>query len=261
MNDPSPAIVVGVDGSVASRAAASWAVAEAQNRGVPLRLVTVVRDATQRCRAEEALRLARGAVENRALPVSFEEVTRYGDALLVLLEESSTATMICVGTSREIGTPLGVTATTLVERAHCDVAVIRPEGAAGDWVGGVIAVVLDDDPDNDAVVRRAMIEGRLRNATVRQIDRRQNSWVRHFPDVHVEVVAAGTGRCTNRSEDRGLPQLAVVDQSESARGLTATVTPNCHPIRLLSTVPARRLSPPHLITIGLRTTALPSARP
>ena len=93
---------------------------------------------------------------------------------------------------------------------------------------GVIAVVLNDEPDNDEVVHYAMEEGRRRNATVRQIDRRPNSWVRRYPDVPVQVVAAGTG-VKFFENHRSAIELAVVGGAD-ANQIAEHATPNCHPI-------------------------------
>lgn len=226
------AVVVGVDGSPQARAAVSWAVDEARDRDRPMRLVAVVDDQTRihsQGQAQDALRLASAAIENQPVPVPFDEVVRFGSAPSVLLEESRLAAIICVGSAVRKCAPLGVTATTLAERAHCPVAVIRNTDAFTVRGGGVVAVVLDDEPDNDAVVHQAMREGRLRHATVRQIDRRLHSWVRRFPDVHVDIVAAGTGPGTRDSHDRELPQLAVLGRHDAA-SVAGIVTPNCHPI-------------------------------
>ena len=57
----------------------------------------------------------------------------------------------------------------------------------------MIAVVLNDEPDDDEVVYLAMEEARRRRATVRQIDRRLDSSVRRYPDVPVQMIAAGSG--------------------------------------------------------------------
>ena len=147
----------------------------------------------------------------------------------MLLEESRSAAIVCVGSGFREGAPLGVTATTLAERAHCPVAVIRNTDAFTVRGDGVVAVVLDDEPDNDAVVYQAMREGRLRHATVRQIDRRLDSWVRRFPDVRVDIVAAGMGSGTRDSHHRDPPQLAVLGRRDAA-SVAGVVTPNCHPI-------------------------------
>ena len=232
MDDFKAAVVVGVDGSPPARAAVSWAVAEARDRDVPLCLVAVVDDHTRihdQERAQDALRLACAAIESQSASVPFDEVIRFGSAPTVLLEESRSAAIVCVGSGFREGAPLGVTATTLAERAHCPVAVIRNTDAFTVRGDGVVAVVLDDEPDNDAVVYQAMREGRLRHATVRQIDRRLDSWVRRFPDVRVDIVAAGMGSGTRDSHHRDPPQLAVLGRRDAA-SVAGVVTPNCHPI-------------------------------
>jgi nucleotide-binding universal stress UspA family protein len=228
MSNASCPVVVGVDGSPTSRAAACWAVAEARDRGVPMRLVAVIdEDRRSRWSAQEALRLACGDVEDLSATVHFETVVRRGSVPEILLQESQSAALICVGTHQRTGEPLGRIATALAEGAHCGVAIISSCDAETD--GGVIAVVLDDEPDNHAVVHQAMREGRLRHSTVRQVDRRVDSWARRFPDVHVETVAAGLGWSAGESRDHRLPNLAVLGRKDAAH-VAGVVTPNCHPI-------------------------------
>ncbi|RFZ52466.1 Universal stress protein [Mycobacterium marinum] len=107
-------------------------------------------------------------------------------------------------------------------------AVIRtnPDGSPTEL--GVIAVVLNDDADNDEVVHAAMEEGRRRHAVVRQIDRRLDSWVRRYPDVPVQVVASGTGARSVENHSSAI-DLAVVGEAD-ADELPGLTTPNCHPI-------------------------------
>lgn len=232
MTDDTRPIVVGVDGSAPALAAVKWAVAEALELATSLRLVAVVDDADSpnaEGHAEEALRVARGAVDNQPIPVSSEEVIRHGIIAVALLQESHSAVMICVGSAHRSGAPLGPIVTTLAENAPCSVAIIRTDGNQKSLDDGVIAVVLDDEPDNDAVVHKAMKEGRLRHATVRQVDRRTNSWVRRFPDVRVETVAAGTASGAGRPHGGQLPQLAVVGQRDAA-DIVDAVDLDCHPI-------------------------------
>jgi hypothetical protein len=141
--------------------------------------------------------------------------------------------MVCIGEPAPnpmSGKLFGALAAALFEHARCPVAVIRSDSAGLTRDGGVVSVVLDDEPDNDAVVHLAMQEGRLRKATVRQIDRRVDSWIRRYPDVHVEVVGSGTGRRYRRTDNEADgTQLAVVGDSDAAQIGTLAV-PNCHPI-------------------------------
>lgn len=235
-------VVVGINGSQAAVNAAKWAIDEAISRQMPLRLVYVVRrsgDAAASApasdweleRGEMALSQADCAVQNAGRPIEVETAILSGDPVEVMINESHDAALVCVGTARRGWAAdglLGPTAAGLVARAHCPVAVIRtnPDGSPTDV--GVIAVVLNDDPDNDEVVHQAMEEGRRRHAVVRQIDRRVDSWVRRYPDVPVQIVAAGTGAkgAENHSSAIG---LAVVGQAD-AEELPGLVTPNCHPI-------------------------------
>lgn len=233
-------VVVGVNGSAAAVNAAKWAVDEAIGRQLPLRLVYVSarpHDAAtppsdwEIERGEMALSQAQSAVLSERKPVEIETAILSGDPAQVLIDESLGAALVCVGTSRRGWASdglLGPTAAGLVARAHCPVAIIRTDPDGSPTQLGVISVVLNDEPDNDEVVHTAMEEGRRRRATVRQIDRRLNSWVRRYPDVHVETVAAGTG--AKYGERRGSAiDLAVVGSADAGE-IAGLVTPNCHPI-------------------------------
>jgi nucleotide-binding universal stress UspA family protein len=237
MNDsPAAPVVVGVDGSTAAFHAVDWAVREAKDRMTSMRLVYVIDDEETTGRCEWALECARSALDRAAGIVAdvapalvVATAIERGKADQVLLDASRDAAMICIGVDGRRTGPLGTLAATLAKDAHCPVAIIRDTHAPErPQEGGVVAVVLDDDADNDAVVHQAMKEGRLRHAVVRQIDRRRDSWVRRFPEVRVETVAAGTGWCFN-GHDRELPDLAVVGRTDGAR-IGGIETPNCHPI-------------------------------
>lgn len=238
----SKSVVVGINGSQAAVNAAKWAVEEARSRQLPLRLVYVVGGHGAKPgsgtaseweveRGETALSQAEHAVASSGKPVEVETAILSGDPAQVLIHESQDAALVCVGTARRGWAAdglLGPTAAGLVAQARCPVAVIRSNPNGSPTQLGVIAVVLNDDPDNDEVVHRAMEEGRLRHATVRQIDRRLNSWVRRYPDVPVQTVAAGAGTKPGESHGAAI-ELAVVGgaDGEQIAGLT---TPNCHPI-------------------------------
>ncbi|KBZ62266.1 universal stress protein [Mycobacterium colombiense] len=238
----SKSVVVGIDGSQAGVNAAKWAVDEAITRQLPLRLVHVAGRRRSRSTAappsdweveagETALYQAEVAVHGVGKPVEVETVLLSGDPEQVLINESSDAALVCVGTDQRrwaIDKLLGATEAALATRAHCPVAIIRtsPDGTPAQ--PGVIAVVLNDEPDNEEVVHQAMEEGRRRNATVRQIDRRVNSWVRRYPDVPVQVVAAGTGSRSAENRSSAI-ELAVVGRAD-ANHIAELGTPNYHPI-------------------------------
>lgn len=235
-------VVVGINGSRAAVNAAKWAVDEARSRQLPLRLVYVAAgrgaepgpapgSGREVERGEAALTEAESAVRSELQPVEVETAILAGNPTQVLINESRDAALVCVGTSRRGWAGdglLGPTAAGLVARAGCPVAVIRSNPDGSPTQHGVIAVVLDDDPDNDEVVHRAMEEGRLRHAIVRQVDRRSNSWVRRYPDVPVQTVAAGTGARLGYDPGTAI-ELAVVGGSDAGQ-IAALTTPNCHPI-------------------------------
>jgi nucleotide-binding universal stress UspA family protein len=235
-------VVVGLNGSQAAVNAAKWAIEEALTRQLPLRLVYVIpRPEAQTAsapisgweleRAEMALSQAECAIHGEHKPVEVETAILSGDPGQVLIDESRDTALVCVGTARRGWASdglLGPTAAALVADAQCPVAIIRtnPDGSPTEL--GVIAVVLNDEPDNDEVVHQAMEEGRRRHATVRQIDRRLNSWVRRYPDVQVQTVAAGTG-VKSGEKHSGAIELAVIGGADAAE-IVGLATPNCHPI-------------------------------
>ena len=235
-------VVVGIDGSQAALDAATWAVAEAVSLGVPLRLVHVSAAKQARRppaddrpwdveRAESALYRAEMTVHDMGRPVQVETAIVRGRADCVLIDESRRAAMVCVGSEGKgpcARMPLGSTAAALAQHAHCPVAIVR-SGGAPQTDTGWIAAVQNDEPDNDAVVHRAMEEGRLRRAPVLLIDRRLDSWVRRYPDVHVQTVAARRGRTRPIENHSDSIQLAVVGSAD-AEHVARLVWPDYHPV-------------------------------
>jgi nucleotide-binding universal stress UspA family protein len=243
MKQPHPkSVVVGVDGSKAAVNAAKWAVDEAISRQIPIRLVHVVgRSGVESAsaqasdweleRGEAALCQAEVAIQDVGKSVEVETVILSGNPEQVLIDESQDAALVCVGTDRHGWAAeklLGTTEAALATGARCPVAIIRTKADGSLAQPGVIAVVLNDEPDNDDVVHHAMEEGRRRHATVRQIDRRVNSWVRRYPDVPVQIVAAGTGVKVTENHSAAI-ELAVVGRAD-ADHIAELATPNCHPI-------------------------------
>lgn len=228
-------VVVGVDGSHAARNAVRWAAAEALDRDVELRIVHAATPSGGAGAADAAdavvSEAANAAAAGRRAPRVQTHVV-VGSPAEVLAAESSTAAMVCIGARpAHGGTPaFGSTALLLAGRARCPVAIIRTRDDGTAQTGGVIAVVLTDDDETDDLMHLAMHEGRLRGATVRLIDQRTDSWVRRYPDVHVELAAAGTGRqyCRHDECPAGVG-LAVVGPRD-ARQLADIRVPASHPI-------------------------------
>jgi nucleotide-binding universal stress UspA family protein len=230
-------VVVGIDGTQAALEAAKWAIAEAITRDVPLRLVHVrprkpgEAASSDLESVESVLDLAAMTVQDMGKSVKVETAILSGRPECVLINESREAAMICVGSVGRgpcARMPLGCTAGALAQHARCAVAIVRT-CAAQQTDSGWIAVVQNDEPDNDAVVHRAMAEGRLRNAPVLLIDRRLNSWVRRYPDVHVQTVAARPGGTRFLEHHGGTIQLAVVGSTD-AEHITRLVWPDYHPV-------------------------------
>ena len=233
-------VVVGIDGSQAALDAATWAVAEAVSRGVPLRLVHV--SLATHAVARLLVVPWTSNAPNSLVPRR-DGYQRHGKAGPSRNRHPARASRLCAhrripqgvtGLCRLGGKgpcarmPLGSTAAALVRHAHCPVAIVRSSGTP-QTDSGWIAAVQNDESDNDAVVHRAMEEGRLRRAPVLLIDMRLDSWVRRYPDVHVQTVAArrgGTRREKNRSDSI---QLAVVGSAD-AEHVARLVWPDYHPV-------------------------------
>src|SRR5438270_11459534 len=123
-------VMVGIDGSPAAIAAALWGVDEANSRHAPLRLVAVMKPkhpspddyARDLAHAENSLREALSAIEASGKAVTVETQIGRGPAGAQLVEASSGAEMVCVGSTgigRYARLILGSTATELAEKAHC----------------------------------------------------------------------------------------------------------------------------------------------
>ncbi len=238
-------IVVGIDGSEAAINAARWAVPEATARDVPVRLVYAVTgphaDAPPREAdldieyGETALRAACAALHAMGQPIKIETDLVPGLPDRVLINESTTAAMVCVG-SVGIGSVarrlLGSTAEDVAQRAHCPAAIIRTNRGANAIDLGSIAVVVDDSAHNDLVLEHGFREAELRAASIlalgvwrwgfgeipyAQLDHRLGRWVARYPGVHVRPAAARDGAAEFLRGTQELVQLAVVGQADASK--------------------------------------------
>jgi nucleotide-binding universal stress UspA family protein len=246
---------VGIDGSQAAIAAAVWGVDEAISRGVPLRLISVMKPthrspddyARDLTHAEISLREARSAVEATGKPATIETDISRGPAGPVLVEASPDAEMICVGSvgiGRFARSILGSTATELAEKAHCPVAVLRtdPDRSPPDinW----IVVRMTDAPSNDVVVKYAVGEAKLRRAPILvlggrpedltehadgKFKHRVREWRRRHPEVRVYPITTKDAIASFLSANDERVQLAVIGGTESDQ-LAKLIGPHGHPL-------------------------------
>jgi nucleotide-binding universal stress UspA family protein len=216
-------VVVGIDGSRAAQAAALWAIDEAIDREVPLRLMYAT-GKPRRSSApydahdiaieygETSLRAASSAVTATGKPVKTETDIRWDAASDALIAESEAASMLCVGSvgigwlSRRV---LGSTAVAVSKEARCPVAVVRyPVEDQPTELTRWIVVGVDERPGNDQLVAHALDEAHLRRAAVLavstwsnqfsgvsydELDRRVETWRLDHPDLHIRPTATSGG--------------------------------------------------------------------
>ena len=213
-----PAVVVGIDGSSPAIGAALWAVAEAVDRDLPLRLLYAIepRDSTKSdcasiardfAGAEIAVRHAAMAIESVDQPVKIEVEIVHDRAVTALVAASHSAAMVCVG-AVEVGHPahtcgprpgLATTVPALLTRVRCPLAVVRPARPDGGETGWVVTE-FEDSPDGATVLGHALDEARLRRAPLRVL----TSWRPGFPDVQGTQASAEGGRQAKAALERSL---------------------------------------------------------
>lgn len=253
-------VVVGIDGSRAAIGAAVWAVNEAVNRDVPLRLVYVTGTSQPSSAPYEAndiefeygetsLRTASAAVEEADKKVKVETEILWGAIEDALIEESKSASMVCVGSvgigwvARRV---LGSTAAAVSEKAECTVAVVRypPQAEPAEETGWIV-VGVDDRPGNDRVVIRALEEARLRKAPLRavgtwssqlsgvsfdELERRVAEWQRRCPDVDIHPVASAGGLLESLVENHDQTVDLVVVGAADADAIPQIIGPHDRPL-------------------------------
>jgi nucleotide-binding universal stress UspA family protein len=235
------AVVVGIDGSSSALHAAEWAVDEAVDRDVPLRLVHVIQStATDIHRevadAEAALHAAQAAVARTGEPVKVETTIARGPVAATLVAESADANLLCLGAAGiALRAPKlrGVIATTVAKSARCPLAIIRTCDDAPSSESDVIAVLVQDAFDLGDVLQVALAQARLRNATLlvlrmapplhgpatpTDIDRRLADGLSRYPDVQTRTVAVPGDVPTFLAEHDPPVQLLVFGRSWRATG-------------------------------------------
>ena len=196
-------IVVGVDGSAASRVAVDWAARDSAMRGVPIKLLNVLVPPGvmafpevpmppgylrwQEDEARKVLDSARAMVAEAAggttVEVSSEMVS--GSTVATLVEESKTASMVVVGCrgrgalSRGL---LGSVSTGLVHHAMCPVAIIHDEDPLMPHPSKAPVVVgVDGSPASERALAIAFEQASFRGVDVLAVHAWSDTGVFEFP--------------------------------------------------------------------------------
>ena len=178
-----PGIVVGVDGSPASKVAVQWAARDAELRKVPLTLVHVVRATAgtwtetpllpewmrgQRERGrqviDDALKIVDESCQRGPAQVHCEMPS--ANAVPALVDLSKNADLVVVGrhgTGTLRGRHMGSVTSGLVYHAHCPVAVIHDEAPPNaDVAQSPVLVGIDGSPESELVTAIAFDEASRR---------------------------------------------------------------------------------------------------
>jgi nucleotide-binding universal stress UspA family protein len=193
-------IIVGVDGSPASRVATDWAAREASMRGVPLTVVSVVptadfgsfvdvpyytdeREEHAQKVVADALGLASEATSDSPKMVVDERVVS-GSAVSTLVDMSKDADLVvvgCRGLGGVTGLLLGSVSSGLVHHAHCPVAVIHDEDPLMDHPSAAPVVVgVDGSPASELATAVAFDEASRRGVELVAVHTWMN--IADFPD-------------------------------------------------------------------------------
>ena len=196
-----PSVVVGVDGSPASKAAVDWAARDAVMRNVPLTLVHVANgDVTgwsralpsgygvwQQTRGHQFLADATGIAEQAMRGTGSVDVTSemyYSATVSTLVDLSKGAEMIVVG-SRGHGALaglLGSVSAGMAQRAHCPVAVIHDEDPTLPHPAQApVLVGIDGSPSSERATAIAFDEASRRQVDLIALHAWSDAAARDFP--------------------------------------------------------------------------------
>ncbi|MDQ2749676.1 MAG: universal stress protein [Pseudonocardiales bacterium] len=184
-NDPSGAVVVGVDGSTAAAKALEWAADEAERRGVALVIAyaghlasrAVLAEGTARSALQEICAYGKEVLED-AMATALEDrrlvdVTtdlREVDPADMLIELSETASALVVGRGNEgpiTRFVFGSITQRVAAHAHCPVVVVGPDAPLRN--SQTVAVGVSDSESGTRAMRFACAEALVRHANVRAV--------------------------------------------------------------------------------------------
>lgn len=244
--DQQRGVVVAVDGSQASNAAAIWAAHEAAMRKIPLTVVHAVTTPTATwppvpypeslaVRLEDegkkaimhAIKLAEEALPaNRQVTIQRELV--YSSPALALINMSGEADMIVVGTAGRgllARSVLGSVSATVVRHAHCPVAVIHGDEMP-DMRNAPVVVGVDGSPASELAIEIAFDEASRRGVELTAVHAWSDITISELPEADWSSLEAEAHRnlaenlagWQERYPDVTVQRLVVRD--EPARQLT-----------------------------------------
>ncbi|POH57802.1 universal stress protein [Arthrobacter glacialis] len=199
-----PQIMVGVDGSPASRAALEWAARRAQRQKLPLLLVHAVPDylvlperveyQSVRGSLEGMLDSEANSVRGLAPAVEVRSSLLFGEPAQVLAELSARSSMVVVGTDRTAdvyGEEFGTLNVQLAMIGRCPVAVIPEPGSS---VRTGVVVGIDGSPESMAAAYFAAAEAAhtRQDLTVICVSHSPARWVHPSADGSLENQQIGT---------------------------------------------------------------------
>ncbi|GGO78403.1 universal stress protein [Nonomuraea cavernae] len=233
-------IIVGVDGSVASRAAVEWAANDAFRAHQPLRIVHAVDhspyqiarfpsddwpDALVRT-GHRFLAEAVALAHERQPDVEVTTELIEGPAAVVLREQSKDATEVVVG-SRGLGgfagALLGSVSVNVAGHTRCPVVVVRGERRE---TFGEVTVGVDDSPECEPALAYAFEQARRRGGTLRVVHAWQLPVHAFAPDIPYDMDEVRTAQhrlVTDRlaAFREEYPQVTVVEDVLSAHPVNA----------------------------------------
>lgn len=214
-----PGIVVGVDGSPASKVAVDWAARDAAMRKVPLTLVHVANGVVapwsqaplptgfgewQQQRGhqfiDDAIRVAAEATIETG-PVQVKTEMYYSATVPTLVDLSKEAEMVVVGSRGQgaFGSLLGSVSTGLVHHAHCPVAVIHDQDPLMPHPAQApVLVGIDGSPASELATAIAFDEASRRHVDLIALHAWSDAGVLDFPGMDWSTM--------NSSEDEVLAE-------------------------------------------------------
>lgn len=175
-----PCVVVGIDGSRAAVQAAMWAVDEAIDRDIALKLLYAIDSdsndphdaAAEVAKAQNTVHHVFATIESTGKPVKMESEIIHSGPIAALLQASRSAAMLCVGSigfKHATSGRIGSTASALAASAPCPVAIVPRTARAALSKGGLVLAVVDGSPPSNAVLEQGVAEAVLRAAPLRVI--------------------------------------------------------------------------------------------